>query len=222
MKVKHLYLITFFFLEKCYSYKVSNEDEICRLYPFTFAGRIKSWYQAIPTNSIHNWEHFMGVFLFAHQNYDYNELCDEIQLSRRKEEESKDDFILRMAQMYYRFHDADRPSREVFLDLCISILLSKAEQDKMIDDEHDGVPIDYFPHDIPFIQNEDYSLGIGFLPEINNNSTSISRNEDNEDDNISKEDTAFPSHKKSLNKKGNEVTNHPSEENLEISQDVIS
>ena len=43
--------------------------------------------------------------MISHQNYDYNELCDEIQSIRKEKEESMDEFISKMEKIYYRFNE---------------------------------------------------------------------------------------------------------------------
>jgi xylose isomerase len=69
----------------------------------------------------------MELFLIYNQNYDYDQLCDEIGLVQKQKKESVDEIISRITQIYYRFHDDDRPSQEDFLELytyLISISLS--------------------------------------------------------------------------------------------------
>jgi len=64
----------------------------------------------------------MEMFMISHSNYDYNELCDEFESIRKGKEESKDEFISRVVQIYYRFHGDDRLSKETFLKLYSSLL----------------------------------------------------------------------------------------------------
>ena len=49
----------------------------------------------------------MELFLIAHHNYGYDQLCNEIELIWKDKEDSFDAFISRIAQIYYRFHDDD-------------------------------------------------------------------------------------------------------------------
>lgn len=45
-----------------------------------------------PTNSIHSWEYFMKLFMTMHQDYDYDQSCDEIESLQREQDDSIDDF----------------------------------------------------------------------------------------------------------------------------------
>jgi hypothetical protein len=68
---------------------------------------IKKWFNAFTTDSINPWEQFTELFLCAHQNYDYVELCDEIKYLQGEEDESSVDFDSMIIHNYYRFHDDD-------------------------------------------------------------------------------------------------------------------
>lgn len=63
----------------------------------------------------------MKLFLFTHHNYDYDQLCEEIE-SIQRENESIVDFYLRLIQHSYRFHDEDRLSEEVYTMFRISLI----------------------------------------------------------------------------------------------------
>jgi superfamily I DNA and RNA helicase len=64
----------------------------------------------------------MDLFTSAHQNYDYNQLCDEIESIHRDEDESIDDFYSRIVQNYYIFHDDDQASKEYFDKTTLSLI----------------------------------------------------------------------------------------------------
>ena len=40
----------------------AGEHEVCRLFPHTLKGVAASWYFALPTNSIPNWDTFERIF----------------------------------------------------------------------------------------------------------------------------------------------------------------
>lgn len=67
------------FNHKCKSHKISNDNEFFKLFPLIFSERIKGSFKALLANYIHTWKQFMGLFLNAHQNYDHDQLCDEIE-----------------------------------------------------------------------------------------------------------------------------------------------
>ena len=50
---------------------------LCRLFAFTFRGRIKHWFESFPTYHIIDWFQFVEEFLDAFEIYDYNQLCEE-------------------------------------------------------------------------------------------------------------------------------------------------
>jgi hypothetical protein len=85
-----------------------------------------------PTTSIHTWEQFMHEFLYAFENYNYDELCEEILELRKKKDESLEDFSLRFMCLLYRFHLDDMPSINDSLLLLISL---SNEQDQLVDEE---------------------------------------------------------------------------------------
>lgn len=79
----------------------------------------------------------MESFLHAHQNYDYEELCDEIESLQREQDESIANFNSSIIQNYYIFHDDDLPSKEGFDPLMLSLILnslSKVEKQIFFDE----------------------------------------------------------------------------------------
>lgn len=103
------------FIKKCISRKITNKLIVCRTFTLNFKFQIRKWFDPFTTESIHLWEHFMELFLLAHQNYDYDELCDYIEYLHRDEDESIANFNLRIIQNYYIFYDDDRPSKEYLI-----------------------------------------------------------------------------------------------------------
>jgi hypothetical protein len=78
-------------------------------------GRIQAWYKAFPTESIHSWKQFKEVFLNAHDNYDYDQLCVELIKKWKMKDESFDEFLLRVVPIYDRFCESDKPSISKFI-----------------------------------------------------------------------------------------------------------
>jgi hypothetical protein len=52
---------------------------LCRLFSFTFRGRIKHWFDFFPAYHTIYLFHFVEEFLDAFEIYDYNQLCEEFQ-----------------------------------------------------------------------------------------------------------------------------------------------
>lgn len=95
------------FQNKYLSYKLTNLGLICRLFALTFTSRNREWFKTFATGSIHPWVHFMKLFISAHQNYECDQLCDEIESLQRDEDKSIDDFDSKILKIYYKFHDDD-------------------------------------------------------------------------------------------------------------------
>jgi hypothetical protein len=66
--------------------------------------------QRIPTKSIHSWNHFIEVFLLAHENYNYEVLVLEIENISMHTNESLDEFYDIFMPFLFRFHLKDLPS----------------------------------------------------------------------------------------------------------------
>ena len=91
----------------------------------------------------------MELFICAHQNYDYEKLCKEIESLQREEEDSIADFDSRIIHNSYRFHDDDRPSKEDFDLLRLYVIpnsLYKVHQWIFLDDL-DSTQLEYFDHE---------------------------------------------------------------------------
>lgn len=71
----HLY----WFHNKCLSHDIFYQGPLCSLFSKTFKGWIKTWFDVFTIGSIHSWEQFMELFIIAHHNYKYDQLCDEIE-----------------------------------------------------------------------------------------------------------------------------------------------
>jgi hypothetical protein len=55
-------------------------------------------------------EQFMEVFIVAHDNYNYDELCGELVKVQKMKDKPFNDFMLRVVKIYYEFHESDKPS----------------------------------------------------------------------------------------------------------------
>ena len=48
---------------------ITYEDVVCRLFPFTFEGKVLDWYFVLPIHTIHGWFDFKRVFQSAYDIY---------------------------------------------------------------------------------------------------------------------------------------------------------
>lgn len=60
--------------------------------------------------------------MFAHHNYNYEKLRDEIESLWREKNDSIADFSSRISQIYYRFHDDEQPSEDEFVQFKLYLL----------------------------------------------------------------------------------------------------
>jgi len=73
----------------------------------------------------------MESLVAAHDNYDYEKLCCELEEICKRINESVDDLILRVVKIYYRFYKNDKPSRKEFF-VWYSYLLSIPKEDEQL------------------------------------------------------------------------------------------
>jgi hypothetical protein len=66
---------------KCIKHDISDLEVLCRLFAFTFRGRIKHWFESFPACRIFNWFQFVDEFLNAFEIYDFDQLCEEFHTS---------------------------------------------------------------------------------------------------------------------------------------------
>jgi len=57
----------------------------------------------------------MEVLLDSHDIYNYDELFCELEINWKREDEHVNDFMLRVTQIYYIFHESDKLYRQEFL-----------------------------------------------------------------------------------------------------------
>ena len=70
---------SFMFHRNYLSCNISNQNLICKLFSLTFTGQIRKWFNSFTIGSIHSWVQFMEIFIIVHQNYNYDQLYDEIE-----------------------------------------------------------------------------------------------------------------------------------------------
>lgn len=100
----------------CKSRNIITNRKICKLFTLTFEGRIKSWYEALPTKYIHSCREFMEMFLEENWQYDPDALWDELNSLWKYINDSMEQLFYRMVRILYRFCLADIPSKEEIME----------------------------------------------------------------------------------------------------------
>jgi hypothetical protein len=91
------------FFYKCLRHKIIDPNVTCRLFSLTFRGRVKCWFESFRANSIHSLSEFVIEFLSDFNNYDYDELSEELSYLRKENGESFNDFAIRFIHVCTRF-----------------------------------------------------------------------------------------------------------------------
>jgi hypothetical protein len=77
---------------KCIKHDISDLGVLCRLFAFTFRGRIKHWFESFPACHIFYWFQFVDEFLDAFEIYDFDQLCEEFHTSLINDDPSSETF----------------------------------------------------------------------------------------------------------------------------------
>lgn len=88
---------------KCNSSNIANDNEICKLFSFTFKGRIQGWYKTLTNKYVHYWEHFINIFLSSHNCYDYDNLFLEIRTLYLQDDKSIGEFYDRFKCLCFNY-----------------------------------------------------------------------------------------------------------------------
>jgi hypothetical protein len=64
----------------------------------------------------------MRTFLHAFENYDYDKLCEEILELRKNDNESLEDFVIRLTDLCYKFPLDDGPSTTGLISYLFSLI----------------------------------------------------------------------------------------------------
>jgi hypothetical protein len=91
------------FLYKCLRHKIIDPNVTCRLFSLTFRGRVRCWFESFQANSIYSFSEFLIEFLSYFNNYDYDELSEELSRLRKENGESLNDFSIRFIHVCTRF-----------------------------------------------------------------------------------------------------------------------
>jgi hypothetical protein len=89
---------------KCIKYDISDLEVLCRLFAFTFRGRIKHWFESFPVCHIFDWFQFVDEFLNAFEIYDFDQLCEEFHTSLINDDLSSEIFLTRVYHILCKFN----------------------------------------------------------------------------------------------------------------------
>jgi hypothetical protein len=89
---------------KCIKYDISDLEVLCRLFAFTFRGRIKHWFESFPVCHIFDWFQFVDEFLNAFEIYDFDQLCEEFHTSLINGDLSSEIFLTKVYHILCKFN----------------------------------------------------------------------------------------------------------------------
>jgi hypothetical protein len=113
------------FFYKCLKNKIIDLNLICILFTLTFQGRVKYWFESFPANSIHSLFEFVIEFLSDFNNYDYDELSEELSWLRKENDESFNDFAIRFIHVCTRFRLKEMSLINEWFQYLVSLLEKK-------------------------------------------------------------------------------------------------
>jgi len=110
---------------KCIKHDISDLRVLCRLFCFTFRGRIKHWFESFLAYHIFYWFQFVDDFLDAFEIYDYNQLCEEFQTLLITGDSSSEGFSTRIYHILYKFNLDDMSFvLNILYDACVPFIQS--------------------------------------------------------------------------------------------------
>jgi hypothetical protein len=121
------YLCNFFY--KCLKHNIIDLNIVCKLFALNFRGRVKCWFESFPTNSIHSLFEFGTQFLSDFNNSDYDKLGEELNCLRKENDESLEDFEIRLIHLCTRFPLKEIPLIDEWFQYLIYL---SDEQDQLI------------------------------------------------------------------------------------------
>jgi hypothetical protein len=89
---------------KCIEHNIFYLKVLCRLFSFTFRGRIKHLFESFPTYHIFYWFQFVDELLDDFEIYDYNQLCEEFQTFLINGDSSSKGFSTRIHHVLCKFN----------------------------------------------------------------------------------------------------------------------
>jgi hypothetical protein len=110
---------------KCIKHEISDLEVLCRLFAFTFRGRIKHWFESFPVCHIFDWFQFVDEFLNAFEIYDFDQLCEEFHTSLVNGDLSSEIFLTKVYHILCKFNLDDMSlALNIFYDSSIPSIQS--------------------------------------------------------------------------------------------------
>jgi hypothetical protein len=110
---------------KCIKPDIYDLKFLCRLFSFTFRGRIKHWFESFLAYHIFDWFQFVEEFLDDFEIYDYNQLCEEFQTLLINDNSSSEGFSKRIHHVLCKFNLNDMSFLlSLLYDACIPFIQS--------------------------------------------------------------------------------------------------
>jgi hypothetical protein len=123
---------------KCIKHDISDLRVLCRLFAFTFRGRIKHWFESFPACHIFYWFQFVDEFLDAFEIYDFDQLCEEFHTSLINGDSSSEDFLTRIYHILCKFNLDDM---SFVLNLCYDACVPSIQSYSIANEEPVANPI---------------------------------------------------------------------------------
>jgi hypothetical protein len=89
---------------KCIKHEISDLGVLCRLFAFTFRGRIKQWFETFPACHIFYWFQFIDEFIDSFEIYDFDQLCEEFHTSLINGDPSSEAFLTKVYHILCKFN----------------------------------------------------------------------------------------------------------------------
>jgi hypothetical protein len=97
------------FILNCKKFDI-DDGVMCRIFTLTLTGQAKDWCRSFPVASIDSWDEFARMFLQTFQDYDCNQVFQELENLCKIEGESYEYFLLRFKLIFFQFQSDDFPS----------------------------------------------------------------------------------------------------------------
>ena len=88
----------------------------CRIFLFTFEGKVSNWYYVLSINTIHGWSDFKRIFQNAYDNYNETDRYIELDEINVKGGEFISDFNTRFRQVYHQLKDNKKPLGDILYE----------------------------------------------------------------------------------------------------------
>jgi hypothetical protein len=148
---------------KCIKHDISDLEVLCRLFAFTFRGRIKHWFESFPACRIFDWFQFVDEFLNAFEIYDFDQLCEEFHTSLINDDPSSEIFLTRVYHILCKFNLDDM---SLALNLFCDAYIPSIQSCSITNGEPIANPITQLPEQSPSQEEESSSDNVEQASEV--------------------------------------------------------